>query len=82
MPYIVALTGGIGSGKTTVASAFARHGVAVVDADIIARKVVQMNTPALAKIVKRFGHAILMTSGELNRTALREIIFSQPDSKI
>ncbi|NIH11644.1 MAG: dephospho-CoA kinase [Serratia symbiotica] len=82
MAYIVALTGGIGSGKSTVANAFARHGVAVVDADVIARQVVEPGNPALAKIAERFGNEILLASGALNRAVLRQRIFSQPDGKI
>lgn len=82
MAYIVALTGGIGSGKSTVANTFARHGVAVVDADVIARQLVEPGTPALAKIAERFGNEILLASSTLNRAVLREKIFSQPDSKI
>ncbi|NIG87420.1 dephospho-CoA kinase [Serratia symbiotica] len=82
MAYIVALTGGIGSGKSTVANAFARHSVAVVDADVIARQVVEPGTPALAKIAERFGNEILLASGALNRAVLRQRIFSQPDDKI
>ncbi|CDG47259.1 dephospho-CoA kinase [Serratia symbiotica] len=82
MAYIVALTGSIGSGKSTVANAFARHGVAVVDADVIARQVVEPGTPALAKIAERFGNEILLASGALNRAVLRQRIFSQPDGKI
>ncbi|NIH15440.1 dephospho-CoA kinase [Serratia symbiotica] len=82
MAYIVALTGSIGSGKSTVANTFARHGVAVVDADVIAQQVVKLGTPALAKIAERFGNEILLASGALNRTVLRQRIFSQPDGKI
>ncbi|NIG98847.1 MAG: dephospho-CoA kinase [Serratia symbiotica] len=82
MAYIVALTGGIGSGKSTVANAFARHDVYVVDADVIARQVVEPSTLALAKIAERFGNEILLASGALNRAVLRQRIFSQPDGKI
>lgn len=81
MTYIVALTGGIGSGKSTVADAFARHGVMVVDADVIARQVVEPGAPALAAIVERFGNEMLQTDGTLNRAALRQRIFSNPDEK-
>ncbi|AHY05692.1 dephospho-CoA kinase [Serratia plymuthica] len=81
MAYIVALTGGIGSGKSTVAEAFARHGVAIVDADVIARQVVEPGTPALAAIAERFGNEMLLADGTLNRTALRQRIFSTPDEK-
>lgn len=81
MAYIIALTGGIGSGKSTIANAFSRYGVAVVDADVIARQVVEPGTLALAKIAEHFGNEILMTSGILNRAVLRQRIFSQPDGK-
>ncbi|SQI31801.1 Dephospho-CoA kinase [Serratia plymuthica] len=81
MAYIVALTGGIGSGKSTVAEAFARHGVEIVDADVIARQVVEPGTPALAAIAERFGNEMLLADGTLNRTALRQRIFSTPDEK-
>ncbi|MGB8666315.1 MAG: dephospho-CoA kinase [Serratia inhibens] len=81
MAYIVALTGGIGSGKSTVADAFARHGVEIVDADVIARQVVEPGTPALAAIAERFGNEMLLTDGTLNRSALRQRIFSNPDEK-
>ncbi|WP_346827005.1 dephospho-CoA kinase [Serratia inhibens] len=81
MAYIVALTGGIGSGKSTVADAFARHGVEIVDADIIARQVVEPGAPALDAIVERFGNEMLLADGTLNRSALRQRIFSNPDEK-
>lgn len=81
MAYIVALTGGIGSGKSIVADAFARHGATAVDADVIARQVVEPGSPALAAIAERFGIEMLRTDGGLNRAALRQRIFSQPDDK-
>lgn len=77
--YIVALTGGIGSGKSTVANAFAALGVPLVDADVIARKVVQPDGPALRAIAQRFGPAVLSADGSLDRAALRARIFSDPD---
>ncbi|MGE4800960.1 dephospho-CoA kinase [Yersinia hibernica] len=81
MSYIVALTGGIGSGKSTIANAFANLGVPVVDADIIARQVVEPGKPALADIASRYGETILQTDGTLNRAALRAKIFSEPQEK-
>ncbi|AIN17173.1 dephospho-CoA kinase [Yersinia rochesterensis] len=81
MTYIVALTGGIGSGKSTVADAFANLGVPRVDADIIARQVVEPGMPALAAIVSRYGEVILQADGALNRAVLREKIFSEPQEK-
>lgn len=78
MRYTVALTGGIGSGKSTVAEAFVALGIEQVDADVIARQVVAPGTPALAAIVRRFGSGILLPQGQLNRAALRERIFADP----
>ena len=81
MTYTVALTGGIGSGKSTVATAFAARGVNVIDADIIAREVVEPGTPALGAIVEHFGPQMLLADGSLDRRRLREKIFSQPEEK-
>lgn len=81
MTYIVALTGGIGSGKSTVANLFAHFDVPLIDADIIARQVVEPGMPALAAITSRYGETILQADGTLNRTALREKIFSEPHEK-
>ena len=82
MKYTVALTGGIGSGKSTVADAFAHLGVNVIDADVIARQVVEPGTPALDAIAERFGQQILNEDGTLNRRALREHIFAHAMDKI
>ena len=79
--YVVAITGGIGSGKTTVANQFAALGIEVVDADLIAREVVEPGTPALAAIASHFGPGILDEQGRLDRRALRERIFSDPAAK-
>ncbi|MEN2900642.1 Dephospho-CoA kinase [Mannheimia haemolytica] len=59
MTYVVGLTGGIGSGKTTVSDLFSALGVEVIDADVVARQVVEPGTPLLAKIVEHFGEEIL-----------------------
>ncbi|HAE77367.1 dephospho-CoA kinase [Morganella morganii] len=81
MAYIVALTGGIGSGKSTVADMFARLGVPVTDADIIARQVVEPGTPALQAIAEHFGPRTLTADGTLDRAALRREIFADPEKK-
>ncbi|MEW6989281.1 dephospho-CoA kinase [Colwelliaceae bacterium 6441] len=79
--YIVGLTGGIGSGKTTVSNIFAELGVEIIDADIIAREVVNPNSDALIKIIQHFGNEIINANGELNRSALRSKIFSNDEEK-
>ena len=79
--YVVAITGGIGSGKTTVADRFAALGIDVVDADVIAREVVEPGTPALAAIAAHFGQDLLSPDGRLDRRRLRELIFSNPAAK-
>lgn len=81
MRYTVALTGGIGSGKSTVADAFAKHGVNIVDADVIARQVVEPGSQALSAITEHFGTDMLLADGSLNRRALRERIFASPAEK-
>ncbi|PRJ62387.1 dephospho-CoA kinase [Haemophilus influenzae] len=81
MTYIVGLTGGIGSGKTTIANLFAELGVPLVDADVVAREVVAKGSPLLSKIVEHFGSQILTKQGELNRAALREIVFHHDEEK-
>ena len=81
MGYIVALTGGIGSGKSTVADAFSRLGITIIDADIIARQVVEPNTPALKFIAEHFGQTVINADGTLNRRQLRECIFSDSAEK-
>lgn len=73
---IVGVTGGIASGKSTVARAFAALGVPWVDADDVAREVVKPGEPALAEIAERYGERVLQPDGGLNRRALREIVFA------
>ncbi|WP_248622828.1 dephospho-CoA kinase [Citrobacter koseri] len=81
MRYTVALTGGIGSGKSTVANAFADLGINVIDADIIARQVVEPGQPALMAIAEHFGSALIAPDGSLQRRMLRERIFASPEEK-
>ena len=78
MIYKVGLTGGAGSGKSTVAGLFAKLGAPVLDADVIARELVVPGAPALARIVEVFGADILTAQGVLDRPRLRRIIFSDP----
>lgn len=81
MSFVVGLTGGIGSGKSTVAECFEKLGVPIIDADIVAREVVMPNSWGLTQICDYFGRDILTTSGELNRAKLRQIVFADADKK-
>lgn len=78
----IGLTGGIGSGKTTIANLFAQLGVPILDADIAARAVIAPGMPALQEIARHFGPEVLNTDGTLNRAKMREIIFNHPREKI
>ncbi|WP_318499372.1 dephospho-CoA kinase [Photobacterium leiognathi] len=82
MSLVIGLTGGIGSGKTTVANLFAdTYGIDIIDADIVAREVVEPNTFGLNAIVEKCGKEILLEDGTLHRAKLRDAIFSQPELK-
>lgn len=76
----LALTGGIGSGKSTVAGLLADRGAVIVDADAIAREIVEPGQPALEEIVKAFGAGVLAPDGHLDRPALAKIVFADPDA--
>jgi dephospho-CoA kinase len=77
----IGLTGGIASGKSTVAARFTELGVPVVDADEVARAVVAVGQPGLAEVLKRFGAGVRAANGELDRRALRDLIFNDPSSR-
>ena len=80
--FIVGLTGGIGSGKSTIAGAFKRLGVRVIDADQASRAVVEPGSGALSAIINHFSDDQLLIDGQLNRAVLREIIFNNPEQKV
>lgn len=80
-PLKVGLTGGIGSGKSAAADMFAELGVPVVDADLIAREVVEPGEPALEQIAQHFGKSVIQSGGGLNRRALRERVFADPSER-
>lgn len=73
---VVLLTGGIGSGKTTVSDQFARLGVDVVDSDVAARMIMTPDQPAFAAVRERFGNAVVLPDGTLDRARLRAIVFA------
>lgn len=77
-PLLIALTGGIASGKSAVGDLFAQRGVPVLDTDKIARELVQPGSPVLGQLVNQFGPSILNEAGELNRALLRQRVFNDP----
>ncbi len=78
---IVALTGGVGAGKSTVTELLSSLGAHIIDADVLAREAVQSGTPALQEIVARFGTTVLDNSGALDRGALGDIVFRDPQAR-
>lgn len=81
MKFVLGLTGGIGSGKSAASQWFEAQGITVVDADVVAREVVEIGQPALAQIQQAFGNWVLLADGSLNRRALREYIFQSPEAR-
>lgn len=81
MKFILGLTGGIGSGKSAASQWFEQHGIVVVDADVVAREIVEVGQPALLQIQQAFGDWVLQEDGTLNRRALREHIFQSNDAR-
>ncbi|XP_037666045.1 dephospho-CoA kinase domain-containing protein [Choloepus didactylus] len=77
--FLVGLTGGIASGKSSVIQVFQQLGCAVIDVDVIARHVVQPGYPAHQRIVEAFGTVVLLENGDINRKVLGDLIFNQPD---
>ena len=79
--FVVGLTGGIGSGKTAVSDRFAALGIAIVDADVASRVVVEPGRPALVDIAEHFGAEVIDAGGALDRAALRTRVFSDPNER-
>lgn len=79
MTYILGLTGGIASGKSTVSAYLAQNGALIIDADLIARQVVAKKSSGLKQIVAKFGEEILTASGELDRKKLGKLVFSNKE---
>jgi len=80
MPFVVGLTGGIGSGKSTAASCFSQHGAVVIDADEISRKLTAPGSPVIGELAVKFGTGILQPNGSLDRAALATIVFNDQES--
>ncbi|MCK4864972.1 MAG: dephospho-CoA kinase [Gammaproteobacteria bacterium] len=79
---VIALTGGIGSGKTTVSELFKSKNIPIIDTDIIARQIVEQDEPAYTEIIKLFGEKILDIEKNIDRQALRKIIFSSSKNRL
>ena len=75
---LVGLTGNIGSGKSTVAQLLSERGATIIDADVLARRAVEVGTTAYRAIAERWGTSILASDGSIDRAALRRIVFSDP----
>lgn len=80
--WVLGITGGIGSGKTAVTRLFINKGIEAIDADHAARWVVEPGSPALIRITEHFGSHILLADGQLNRSALRQIIFQNSEQRV
>lgn len=78
---LIGLTGGIASGKSVVAARLAEHGAVIVDADALAREVVEPGSPALALIAQEFGAEVILPDGSLNRPALGAMVFTSPEKR-
>lgn len=81
MHFRVGLTGGVASGKSTVSHLFAELGVTIIDADLIARQLLEKNTDCFKQVVQLFGDKVLLDNGEINRSFLRELIFTDAAAK-
>ena len=81
LPYAVALTGGIGSGKSTVARLFSQLGVEVIDTDALNAQLIGCHGPAMPQIIQHFGMDFCLPDGSLNRPLMRQLVFTQPEAK-
>uniref|UniRef100_A0A3B5L619 Dephospho-CoA kinase domain-containing protein n=1 Tax=Xiphophorus couchianus TaxID=32473 RepID=A0A3B5L619_9TELE len=79
--FLVGLTGGIASGKSAVSSMLRELGCPIIDADVVARKVVEPHTPAYSRIVYHFGHEVLLENGQIDRQKLGQIIFAHEEKR-
>lgn len=79
---VVGLTGGIASGKSLVGAMFVKHGAALIDTDVVAREVVAPGEPGLAAVIEEFGPGVVSPSGDLNRPALRSLVFADDEKRL
>ncbi|MCJ2147325.1 MULTISPECIES: dephospho-CoA kinase [Bacillus] len=82
MTLVIGLTGGIASGKSTVAQMFQQCGITVVDADVIAKEAVEQGMPAYQKIAETFGQGVLLETGDIDRRKLGEIVFANEEKRM
>ncbi|MCY7814930.1 dephospho-CoA kinase [Bacillus haynesii] len=82
MTLVIGLTGGIASGKSTVAQMFQQCGITVVDADVIAKEAVEQGMPAYQKIAETFGEGVLLETGDIDRRKLGEIVFANEEKRM
>ncbi|MPQ26305.1 dephospho-CoA kinase [Bacillus paralicheniformis] len=82
MTLVIGLTGGIASGKSTVAQMFQQCGITVVDADVIAKEAVEQGMPAYQKIAETFGQGVLLETGDIDRRKLGEIVFTNEEKRM
>ncbi|MGG4350287.1 dephospho-CoA kinase [Bacillus licheniformis] len=82
MTLVIGLTGGIASGKSTVAQMFQQCGITVVDADVIAKEAVEQGMPAYQKIAETFGEGVLLETGDIDRRKLGEIVFANEEKRL
>ncbi|MCY7835325.1 dephospho-CoA kinase [Bacillus haynesii] len=82
MTLVIGLTGGIASGKSTVAQMFQQCGITVVDADVIAKEAVEQGMPAYQKIAETFGQGVLLETGDIDRRKLGEIVFANEEKRL
>jgi dephospho-CoA kinase len=80
--FLVGLTGGIGSGKSTVARMLEQRGAVVFDADVLARRAIDIGTPGFHKVVEHFGQSVLTPAGEIDRQALADMVFRDPQARL
>lgn len=81
MAIIIGLTGGIATGKSTISGMFVKQGIPVIDSDLIAKQVVEVNKPAYLKIVESFGDDILLCTGHLNRKKIATVVFNDDEKR-